>query len=421
MGIKVVFFIHSEKNNAIFVSFQNILKRQNQLTQLILFKIFVMDIESYWKMIRFAKTDVKKELVKRLEQAIKSEICRNKLYEDPRWRNKRSEVLERDNHKCQICGCVAQEVHHIKYKGNSYNEPWNIENDYLVSLCKECHSRFNGTSSDDYVFIPAPQPILLRKYGEECYNLYRNEVLEIPVWNNVKPVLESFTHRTNYPIKDLELAIYYPLSSKIWRKYILKDYDGYDELDCFIDSIRYSPEEFESAIKSFEIWKNHLPFLSKNYDFAISQLKHFYKLSLLTPKKGLFVIAIANKKKGRYIKIIDIQKGEIVKSIDLSNDNERKGVCIADLRIISILYAIEYLQNQHNGCLSDIPIFSTFPYASVKPYHYRNIYAEYANTPSLSSIDEWKFEIMKRIGTDHHCRIFQWKKKLWGDGPIYNE
>ena len=115
------------------------------------------------------------------------------------------------------------------------------------------------------------------------------------------------------------------------------------------------------------------------------------------------------------------QKGEIVKSIDLSNDNERIGVCIADLRIISILYAIEYLQNQHNACLSDIPIFSTFPYASVKPYHYRNIYAEYANTPSLSSIDEWKFEIMKRIGTDHHCRIFQWKKKLWGDGPIYNE
>lgn len=136
-----------------------------------------MDIESYWKIIRFAKTDVKKELVKRLEQAIKSEICRNKLYEDPRWRNKRSEVLERDNHKCQICGRIAQEVHHIKYI-NSYNAPWNIENDYLVSLCKECHSNFNGTSSDDYVFIPAPQPILLRKYGDECCYLYRNEVLK---------------------------------------------------------------------------------------------------------------------------------------------------------------------------------------------------------------------------------------------------
>ena len=382
-----------------------------------------MDVDSYWEKIRFAKTEIKKELVKRLLQAIESDIQRERLYEDPRWREKRLEILERDNHKCQICGCDAQDVHHIKYI-NSYNAPWNIENDYLVSLCKECHSKFDGTSSDDYVFIPAPQPILIKKYGDECCHLYRDEILEIPMWNNIKPVLESFSHRTNYPIQSLELAIYYPLSSKMWRKYVLKDFDGCDELDSFIDSIRYAPNELKGAMNSFEIWKNNRPFLSKNYNFVNSKLRHFYELSLLTPKIGLFVIAIANKKKGRYIKIVDIKKGEVVKYIDLSSDNERKGVCIADLRKISVLYAIEYLQKQHkeiDGCSTDIPIFSTFPCALVKPYHYRHSYIKYANALSLSPVDKWKFEIMKEIGPDHHYKIFQWKKDLWGNEPIYYE
>ena len=376
------------------------------------------DIKSCWEYIKPAKTDVKKELVKRLEQAIESEIQRERLYEDPRWRNKRLEILKRDNCKCQICGCDAQDVHHIKYI-NSYNAPWNIENDYLVSLCKKCHYKFDGTSSDDYVFIPAPRPILLQGYSDELCQSYSNEVLALPVWNDIKPVLENFTHRTNFPIKDLELAIYYPLSSKMWRKYVLKDFEGCDELEYYIDSIRYSPNEFESAISSFEIWKNHHLFLSKNYDFVISQLRHFYKLSLLTPLKGLFVSVVRNKKRGYYIRLIDIEKKEIVEHFDFSDNNDYKEINIAELCRIGILYAIDYLHNQSKSL--DIPIFSTNSCGLVGSYHYRNLYVEYDSSLSLSPVDKWKFEIMKGIGSEHHYKIFQWKKKLWGDEPIYNK
>lgn len=376
------------------------------------------DIESCWEYIKTAKTDVKEELVKRLEQAIKSEIRRERLYQDPRWRKKRSEVLKRDKHKCQICDCEAQDVHHIKYI-NSYNAPWNIENDYLVSLCKQCHYKFDGTSSDDYVFIPASQPILLPKYDDECCHLYRDEMLEIPAWNKMKPVLESFTHRTNYPIKDLELAIYYPLSSKMWQKYVLKDFEGCDELDAFIDSIRYAPEEFKGAMNSFEMWKKLYPFLSKNYDFVNRQLKHFYELSLLTPQKGLFVSAVRNKKKGYYIRLIDIEKKEIVKHFDFSGNNDYKKINIAELCRIGVLYAIDYLQKQSKPL--DIPIFSTNSCGLVGSYHYRNFYLEYANCLSLSPVENWKFEIMKGIGPEHHYKIFQWKKNLWGDEAIYNK
>lgn len=378
-----------------------------------------MDIvDLYWEKIRFAKTDIKKELIKRLEQAIKSDIQRERLYEDPRWRKKRSEILERDNHKCQICGCNAQDVHHIKYN-NSYNEPWNIENDYLVSLCKECHSKFDGTSSDDYVFIPAPQPILIKKYGDECCHLYRDEILEIPMWNNIKPVLESFSHRTNYPIKSLELAIYYPLSSKMWRKYVLKDFEGCDELDTFIDSIRYAPNELKGTMTSFEMWKKHYPFLSKNYDFVNRQLKHFYELSLLTPSKGIYVSVVRNKRKGYYIRLIDIEEKEIVKHLDFSNNNDYKEINPVELCRIGILYAIDYLQKQCKPL--DTPIFSTNTSSLVGSYHYRSLYIEYTNSLSLSPIDKWRFEIMKEIGPEHHYKIFQWKKKLWGNEPIYNE
>ncbi len=377
-----------------------------------------MDIDSYWGKIRFAKTEIKKELVKRLQQAIESEIRRERLYEDPRWREKRLEILERDNHKCQICGCDAQDVHHIKYI-NSYNAPWNIENDYLVSLCKECHSKFDGTSSDDYVFIPASHPILLRGYSDEECQSYSNEVLGLPKWHDIKPVLESFTHRANFPIKDLELAIYYPLSSKMWRKYVLKDFEGCDELDCFIDSIRYAPDELNREINSFELSEKHYPFLSKNYNFVISQLKHFYELSLLTPSKGIYVSVVRNKRKGYYIRLVDIEKKEIVKHLDFSDNNDYKVICPIELFRIGILYAIDYSQKQCKPL--DIPIFSTNTSSLVGSYHYRSLYIEYTNSHSLSFVEKWRFEIMKEIGPEHHYKIFQWKKKLWGNEPIYNE
>ena len=379
-----------------------------------------MDVDSYWKKIRFAKTDIKKELLKRLEQAIKSDIQRERLYEDPRWRKKRSEILERDNHKCQICGCNAQDVHHIKYKGNSYNEPWNIDNDYLVSLCKECHSKFNGTSSDDYVFIPAPRPILLRGYSDDVCQSYSNEVLEIPQWHKVKPILEDFGRYENS--RSLSLAIYYPLSSRMWKKRVLGSFKGPDELDDYIKHIRYSPDEFERAIEI----RNWEPFLFKNHNFINEELKKLYRQSKLIPQEGLFALAVRNKKKGYYIKIINIAERRVVKHIDMSNNEDYKTISVAEQCLLGILYAIEFLKKR---CLEGdpsysykIPIFSVWERDLLCPFHYKNLYLDYMSKTYLSSsLDVLKFELLKEIGPEYHCEIFQWKKKLWGNGPIYNE
>lgn len=55
---------------------------------------------------------------------------------DPRWHAKRLEILQRDNFTCRYCETEEHlQVHHIRYGP----EPWEIENEYLITLCDCCH------------------------------------------------------------------------------------------------------------------------------------------------------------------------------------------------------------------------------------------------------------------------------------------
>jgi hypothetical protein len=56
---------------------------------------------------------------------------------DPRWQKKRLEILDRDSFECKFCGDSTStlHVHHLKYQG----EPWEIESQYLITLCESCH------------------------------------------------------------------------------------------------------------------------------------------------------------------------------------------------------------------------------------------------------------------------------------------
>lgn len=58
---------------------------------------------------------------------------------DPRWQKKRLEILERDFFTCQNCCSPVKElhVHHFKYGKN----PWDIDNKYLITFCKDCHEK----------------------------------------------------------------------------------------------------------------------------------------------------------------------------------------------------------------------------------------------------------------------------------------
>ena len=59
---------------------------------------------------------------------------------DGRWQKKRLEILDRDSFHC-LC-CIHSEskplnVHHLYYEKGL--EPWEYDNDAMVTLCDDCH------------------------------------------------------------------------------------------------------------------------------------------------------------------------------------------------------------------------------------------------------------------------------------------
>lgn len=58
---------------------------------------------------------------------------------DPRWQKKRLEILNRDNFTCQQCNSVEKtlHIHHLRYG----KDPWDIDEDFLITLCEDCHDK----------------------------------------------------------------------------------------------------------------------------------------------------------------------------------------------------------------------------------------------------------------------------------------
>lgn len=63
--------------------------------------------------------------------------------QDERWKEKRQEVIERDDYKCQRChrDDLIFNVHHLQYRKG--REPWEYRNDDLLTLCCDCHEVVN--------------------------------------------------------------------------------------------------------------------------------------------------------------------------------------------------------------------------------------------------------------------------------------
>lgn len=65
---------------------------------------------------------------------------------DPRWRQKRQEILKRDGHACYICNTQEElQVHHRQYhwlsNDQAFKMPWEYEDHLLLTLCNNCHKR----------------------------------------------------------------------------------------------------------------------------------------------------------------------------------------------------------------------------------------------------------------------------------------
>lgn len=63
------------------------------------------------------------------------------FYKSKLWADTRTYVLKRDCYRCQDCGAVAEEVHHIEWltEKNIHYPKVSVNPQNLVSLCYSCH------------------------------------------------------------------------------------------------------------------------------------------------------------------------------------------------------------------------------------------------------------------------------------------
>ena len=74
------------------------------------------------------------------------------LLKDWRWKERRREILERDDYTCQRCYAdrsddVMLNVHHRYYIEG--HKPWEYPDDALVTLCEECHRKEHENNDID--------------------------------------------------------------------------------------------------------------------------------------------------------------------------------------------------------------------------------------------------------------------------------
>ena len=137
----------------------------------------------------------------RVHQLISGYACpsRRKKELKYKWLDKLfKSILERDNHKCQICGEGANFIHHID-KDNFNNNPNN-----LISICSKCHLELHRP--EDLSFLHTPEAIQKRReilrakwIKKRCPSC--NKEFEV-VPSNLEQICCSVSCSTTYRYKD---------------------------------------------------------------------------------------------------------------------------------------------------------------------------------------------------------------------------
>jgi hypothetical protein len=122
---------------------------------------------------------------------------------DPRWQKKRLEILDRDGFSCCSCGDKEStlHIHHKRYlKGK---EPWEYENDLLVTLCEDCHKRWDILRSEIIEIIDS----LFCMEDLTAYRDLLNKIKDYPFWDidRLTEALEIFRKINNNSLEIVDI------------------------------------------------------------------------------------------------------------------------------------------------------------------------------------------------------------------------
>ena len=97
---------------------------------------------------RFNDYDFKEEIATSIDIELpeKGHGTYGQLLFDVHWRNRREEILIRDNRCCVICSnSESLQVHHRQYHFilalRQFKSPWDYEDYLMISLCERCHAK----------------------------------------------------------------------------------------------------------------------------------------------------------------------------------------------------------------------------------------------------------------------------------------
>jgi hypothetical protein len=147
------------------------------------------------------------------------------------WQFKRFKILYRDKFKCTDCSELSTKlhVHHLYYVKNEM--PWEIEDNGLVSLCRNCHTK-RHEKDNIHIYI--------NKSGKLERN---NESILKCVRCMGTGYLPQFSHVENgicFLCKGsvINKSVFIQRLSEIRKNPYLYNFNGiYDEFNCFISSI----------------------------------------------------------------------------------------------------------------------------------------------------------------------------------------
>lgn len=157
------------------------------------------------------------------------------LLKDGRWQVKKTQIMQRDNFTCRMCGAKAADgttlnVHHIQYRRGA--KPWEYDDNELITLCENCHK----TQHDDiksHVYN-----LKIGDFIEYCHSDFTNSGVVYDIdWSKMRAKLASIDDGSDYSMLWLGTIFIKPDgtldSNDGWNVHretnVELDYDPYDE------------------------------------------------------------------------------------------------------------------------------------------------------------------------------------------------
>lgn len=223
---------------------------------------------------------------------------RNQLKSEE-WKEKRLEILKRDNYACKKCAAQLESkklhIHHELYFPDIY--AWEHPDEYLTTLCHDCHRDFHKRVSPDTLRVEVGS----RKY-DEIVNKYPQlrkveHFSEKVKWDTIQKPVRVMKKREPVPeynvserLDNILTTIYNVLQAK--ASVTLSEYE-FNELSRSDRFIKSSPDEFLndfyehvygsriyiSGVSHWEFSAVYVPWVSFHDDFISSLYKKEYAIN----------------------------------------------------------------------------------------------------------------------------------------------